>query len=76
MWLVMLRGKRTLQNEKLLPTVEFGPTNSRYVALHAIHYYSDLMTINVVIFAGGKFRENIWKTFHAGAIFTKLLFPS
>ena len=34
-------------------------------------------TVNVVIFAGGKFRENIGKTFHVGVIFTiLLLFPS
>ena len=34
-------------------------------------------TVNVVIFAGGKFRENVGKTFHAGVIFTiLLLFPS
>ena len=31
-------------------------------------------TVNVVIFAGGKFRENVGKTFHAGVIFTILLF--
>ena len=34
-------------------------------------------TVNVVIFAGGKFRENVDKTFHVGVIFTILLiFPS
>ena len=34
-------------------------------------------TVNVVIFAGGKFCENVGKTFHVGVIFTKLiLFPS
>ena len=34
-------------------------------------------TVNVVIFAGGKFRENVGMTFHAGVIFTiLLLFPS
>ena len=34
-------------------------------------------TVNVVIFAGGKFRENVDKTFHVGLIFTiLLLFPS
>ena len=34
-------------------------------------------TVNVVIFAGGKFRENVGKTFHVGVIFTILLiFPS
>ena len=27
-------------------------------------------------FAGGKFRENVGKTFHMGVIFTILLFPS
>ena len=35
------------------------------------------VTVNVVIFAGGKFRENVGKTFHVGVIFTLLLiFPS
>ena len=39
--------------------------------------FLDLNTVNVVIFAGGKFRENIGKTFHVGVIFTILsLFPS
>ena len=34
-------------------------------------------TVNVVIFAGGKFRENVGKTFHVGVIFTIFhLFPS
>ena len=34
-------------------------------------------TVNVVIFDGGKFRENVGKTFHVGVIFTILfLFPS
>ena len=32
-----------------------------------------LSTVNVVIFAGGKFRENVGKTFHMGVIFTILL---
>ena len=37
------------------------------------HYH----TVNVVIFAGGKFRENVGKAFHVGVIFTILLiFPS
>ena len=36
-----------------------------------------LCTVNVVIFAGGKFRENVGKTFHVGVIFTILLiYPS
>ena len=30
-------------------------------------------TVNVVIFAGGNFRENVGKTFHVGVIFTILL---
>ena len=35
------------------------------------------ITVNVVIFAGGKFRENVRKIFHVGVIFTiLLLFPS
>ena len=35
-------------------------------------------TVNVIIFAGGKFRENVGKTFHVGVIFTirLLIFPS
>ena len=33
-------------------------------------------TVNVVIFAGGKFRENIVKTFQVGVIFMiSLIFP-
>ena len=33
-------------------------------------------TVNVVIFAGGKFRENVGKTFHMGVIFAIfLIFP-
>ena len=40
------------------------------------HCYRSI-TVDVVIFAGGKFRENVGKTFHAGVIFMKLLlFPS
>ena len=31
-------------------------------------------SVNMVIFAGGKFRENVGKAFHVGVIFTKLLF--
>ena len=35
------------------------------------------MTINVVIFTGGKFCENVGKTLHVGVIFTILLiFPN
>ena len=34
-------------------------------------------TVNVVIFAWGKFRKNFGKAFHMGVIFTiLLLFPS
>ena len=34
-------------------------------------------TVNVVIFTGGKFRENVGKTFHVGVIFSiQLLFLS
>ena len=34
-------------------------------------------TVNMVIFAGGKFRKNVSKTFHVGVIFMiLLLFPS
>ena len=37
----------------------------------------EMNTVNVVIFAGGKFRENDGKTFYVGVIFTiLLLFPS
>ena len=37
----------------------------------------DIDTVNVVIFAGGKFRENVGKTFHVWVIFRILLvFPS
>ena len=44
------------------------------------YYQTDerlLDTVNVIIFAGGKFRENVGKTFRMGVIFTiLLLFPS
>ena len=34
-------------------------------------------TVNMFIFAGGKFRKNVGKTFQVGVIFTiLLLFPS
>ena len=32
-----------------------------------------IYTVNVVIFAGGKFRENVGKTFHVGVLFMLLL---
>ena len=39
-------------------------------------YRMMIITVNVVIFAGGKFRENVGKTFHVGVIFTMFhLFP-
>ena len=31
--------------------------------------FAKSFTVNVVIFAGGKFRENVTKTFHVGVIF-------
>ena len=34
-----------------------------------------LNTVNVVIFARGKIRENVGKTFHVGVIF-RIIFPS
>ena len=35
-----------------------------------------MITVNMVIFDGGKFRENVCKTFHVGLIFTIFyLFP-
>ena len=34
------------------------------------HRVNAIGTVNVVIFAGGKFRENVGKTFHVGVIFT------
>ena len=40
------------------------------------HVKCEGLTVNVVIFAGGKFHENPGKTFHVGAIFTIFhLFP-
>ena len=53
----------------------------RSISLLKMHKLWDtnwhLDTVNVVIFAGGKFRENVCKTFHVGVIFTILLiFPS
>ena len=48
--------------------MKIGPQEIK--AIHSI-------TVNVVIFAGGKFRKNVGKTFHVGIIFTiLLLFPS
>ena len=38
----------------------------------AVLFLYDVLTVNVVIFAGGKFRENVGKTFHVGVIFTIL----
>ena len=36
-----------------------------------------MYTVNVVIFAGGKFCKNVGKTFHVGVIFMiLLLFPT
>ena len=36
-----------------------------------------IATVNLVIFAGGKFRNIVGKTFHVGVIFTvQLIFPS
>ena len=35
--------------------------------------FDEPTTVNVVIFAGGKFRKYVGKTFHMGVIFTKLL---
>ena len=57
------------------------------ISIFLSHWYSHknfyfpfsqfMCTVNVVIFAGGKFRENVGKTFHVGVIFTiLLLFPS
>ena len=44
---------------------------------HKNHACFCATTVNVVIFAGGKFRENVGKIFHVGVIFTiLLLFPS
>ena len=45
--------------------------------MHGIlaQYFKDNDTINVVIFAVGKFRENVGKTFHVGVIFTILPAP-
>ena len=42
-----------------------------------VKYQIPTSTVNVVIFTGGKFRENVGKTFHVGVIFTIFhLFPS
>ena len=61
-----------------LRLTEIGPLlTQREVCHHDGSQASILDTVNVVIFAGGKFRENVGKTFHVGVIFTKLLlFPS
>ena len=43
----------------------------------AHNYLLFTVTVNMVIFTGGKFRENVGKTFHVGVIFTIFhLFPS
>ena len=48
-----------------------------YYKLNVRNRTGKISTVNVVIFGGGKFRENVGKTFHVGVIFTKLpLFPS
>ena len=35
--------------------------------------FKTTITLNMVIFAGGKFHENVGKTFHVGVIFTILI---
>ena len=55
----------------------FYPIKVWHSIIKAQQTESDLNTVNVVIFAGGKFREHVGKTFHVGVIFTiLLLFPS
>ena len=49
-----------------------GPTSSSVCLLIYVPSHT-LVTVNVVIFAGGKFRKNVGKTFHVGVIFTILL---
>ena len=47
--------------------------NSADVYKERHEFRAILTTVNVVIFAGGNFRENVDKTFHVGVIFTILL---
>ena len=59
-----------------------GPSSSDFVCILFItstDRTTDRLhnTVDVVIFAGGNFRENVGKTFHVGVIFTILpIFPS
>ena len=56
--------------------IKFSPISTTNSILF-VYLHMPFDTVNVVIFAGGKFRENVGKTFHVGVIFTILLiFPS
>ena len=58
-------GKLTAMDTEIKACVQKGSTVSAY-----------LYTVNMVIFAGGKFCENVSKTFHMGVNFSVvLLFP-
>ena len=57
----------------MIPLISRGKKNPAIVRLKVIVK----VTVNVAIFAEGKFRKNVGKTFHVGVIFTiLLLFPS
>ena len=70
--------------EQLLYGKTFLPTDIRFARANAplnLWYYSLCeevrYTVNMAIFAGGKFHENVGKTFHEWVICTiLLLFPS
>ena len=66
----------------LMQTLKYGTPKAPYpdVSIETVIVFLwslCTITVNVVIFAGGKFREKIGRTFHVGVIFTILLiFPS
>ena len=70
----------TMQTSKYKFDLDLLPFDLKFFSGHAkyevIIAYT-IVTVNVVIFAGGKFRQNVGKAFHVGVIFTMLLlFPS
>ena len=73
---------RQSQTRETLAAPKFHSRGIKIMSVYIIPITMSLIalfvyTVNVVIFAGGKFRENVGKTFHVGVIFTiLLLFPS
>ena len=57
-------------------TVSYIFTKYYVTSLLSYGQTDKVITVNVFIFAGGKFCENVGETFHVGVIFTILLiFP-